>query len=99
MQLKNKIFFSIIGLSYTVQSALANAKVDEKSVIVQKFSVAIGLVVFFSALLYGILYFYKKVFNKNASNEQTIKKEVPLTSPSNMNEAISVFLEKTKTNK
>ena len=101
MQLNNKIFLSILSFFFIANAAFAKAQIDEKSLVLQKFSVAIGLVILFSAILYGILYLYKKGFGKTSSksSSSSVQKEAQLTAPTDINEAISIFLEKTKTNK
>ena len=98
MQLWNRIFGLTICMMFSLQPVFAQT-VDEKSVVLQKFFVAIGLVLLCSGFLFGVLYLYKNFFNRQRTESSVTQKEVTLNSPNNISEAISIFLEKTKSNK
>ncbi len=96
----NKLSFWTIAWIGSITPVFAEETVPtEQSVVMQKFLVAIGLVIVCAAFLYGVLFFYKKVFVKENRQIQKEKVDLSLDEPSNMGEAISIFLEKTKTNK
>lgn len=100
MRLLNKFLLTFIIMFLPLQEVMAKTKTTEQSFVIQKFVVAIVLVIFFAAVLYGVLYLYKKFFT-NQDNTQipdSLPKEMSLKSPNDFNEAIATFLEKTKPN-
>lgn len=99
MNLFNKIFYSIIAVILTNQSVFAKAAKAAKAeptFVLQKFALAIGLVIFSCVFLYYILFLYKKYFlQRQAPTQETIVTD-SLKSASNLDEAIMTFLDKTK---
>lgn len=98
MKLLNKFLITLTALYLPMQNALA--KTTEQSFVVQKFAIAIALVIFFAAVLYGVLFLYKKFFVNQENNQvkDFSTQEKSLASPKDLNEAIATFLEKTKPN-
>lgn len=98
--LKVKIFSIIAAFIMPLQLAFAEVatKKSESSVVLGKFGFAIGLVLFFALVLYFMLYLYKKVIiNKNHTQTQYTPSD-SLEPAKNIDEAIQIFLEKTKPN-
>lgn len=100
MKLQNKLLFILLIMFLPLQEVMAKTKTTEQSVVIQKFAVAIVLVIFFAAILYGALYLYKKFFINQGNTQipDSLPKEMSLKSPNDFNEAIATFLEKTKPN-
>lgn len=97
---KNKIYLTLLVFAMPLQRAIAEtvAKKNESSLVFQKFGVAILLVIFFALVIYSLLYLYKKfIASKDEPKTQYLSPD-SLESARDMNEAIHIFLEKTKPN-
>ncbi len=77
-------------------NAFAAAKSSEHNVVVQKFALAIGLVIFSVVIIYYVLMLYKKFVLKDFEVNQANDEAQTLKTPKNLNEAIGNFLENTK---
>lgn len=86
---------------YFFNTLSAFAKVQEKSetsTVMAKFSQAILLVAVFAVFVFVILYLYKKFIVNTNKPLQKPSLENSLESPSNMDDALRMFLDKTKPN-